>query len=172
MKCTDNEWKHCRVEKMGCDGCYYNQKENKLKRFKIIANSKQMKEQLKEKAKCTGVVSMADYDYIRVDIVKSKTEEKEKQYIQEFIESLDKGNILELLADNEHRRWASWQKYVHSKGIKNEDGSLTIPKGFVNHWEYEINADYSDLEENIKESDRIEVRKIIELIKRSYDENI
>ena len=26
MKCTDNEWKHCRVEKMGCDGCYYNKK--------------------------------------------------------------------------------------------------------------------------------------------------
>ncbi len=24
MKCTDNEWKHCRVEKMECDGCYYN----------------------------------------------------------------------------------------------------------------------------------------------------
>ena len=23
MKCTDKEWKHCRVEKMGCSGCYY-----------------------------------------------------------------------------------------------------------------------------------------------------
>lgn len=28
MKCTDKEWKHCRVEKMGCDGCYYDDKEN------------------------------------------------------------------------------------------------------------------------------------------------
>ena len=25
MICTDNEWKHCRVEKMGCKGCYYDQ---------------------------------------------------------------------------------------------------------------------------------------------------
>lgn len=23
MKCTDKEWQHCRVEKMGCPGCYY-----------------------------------------------------------------------------------------------------------------------------------------------------
>lgn len=24
MKCTGKEWDHCRVEKMGCDGCHYN----------------------------------------------------------------------------------------------------------------------------------------------------
>ncbi len=23
MECTDKEWQHCRVEKMGCTGCYY-----------------------------------------------------------------------------------------------------------------------------------------------------
>lgn len=23
MKCTGKEWDHCRVEKMGCPGCYY-----------------------------------------------------------------------------------------------------------------------------------------------------
>lgn len=23
MKCTDKEWQHCRAEKMGCKGCYY-----------------------------------------------------------------------------------------------------------------------------------------------------
>ena len=27
MKCGDKEWKHCRVEKMGCPGCHYD-KEN------------------------------------------------------------------------------------------------------------------------------------------------
>ena len=25
MNCTDKERMHCRVEKMGCKGCYYNQ---------------------------------------------------------------------------------------------------------------------------------------------------
>ena len=27
MKCTEKEWDTCRVEKMGCKGCYYNEKE-------------------------------------------------------------------------------------------------------------------------------------------------
>lgn len=27
MKCGDKEWKHCKVEKMGCKGCHYD-KEN------------------------------------------------------------------------------------------------------------------------------------------------
>ena len=26
MKCTSEEWNHCRVEKMGCKGCYYDKK--------------------------------------------------------------------------------------------------------------------------------------------------
>lgn len=25
MKCSDNEWQHCQVEKMGCSGCYYDE---------------------------------------------------------------------------------------------------------------------------------------------------
>lgn len=25
MECTDKEWQHCRVEKMGCPGCYYDE---------------------------------------------------------------------------------------------------------------------------------------------------
>lgn len=72
--------------------------------------------------------------------------------------------ILEKLADNEHNRWANWQKYVHSKCMKNKDGSLTIPKEYVEHWNYEINTKYKDLPENIKESDRNEVRQILKLL--------
>lgn len=72
--------------------------------------------------------------------------------------------ILEELSDNEHSRWANWQKYVHSKCIKNKDGSLTIPKEYVDHWNYEINTEYKDLPENIKESDRKEARKILETL--------
>ena len=30
MKCGDKEWKHCRVEKMGCNGCYYDEKTNTI----------------------------------------------------------------------------------------------------------------------------------------------
>ena len=73
-------------------------------------------------------------------------------------------DILEELANNEHIRWSNWQKYVHSKCIKNDDGSLTIPKEYVEHWEYEINTNYTDLPEEIKESDRKEVRQILDKI--------
>ena len=24
MKCSDKEWQHCNKEKMGCEGCFYN----------------------------------------------------------------------------------------------------------------------------------------------------
>jgi len=73
-------------------------------------------------------------------------------------------DIIEKLADNEHNRWSNWQKYVHSKCIKNEDGSLTIPKQYVEHWEHEINTKYKDLPENIKESDRKEVRQVLKIL--------
>ena len=35
MKCTDKEWDTCQVEKMGCKGCYYNEK-NKERIFYIF----------------------------------------------------------------------------------------------------------------------------------------
>ena len=28
-KCTEKEWDYCRVEKMGCKGCYYENRSNK-----------------------------------------------------------------------------------------------------------------------------------------------
>jgi len=34
MKCTGKEWDTCRVEKMGCRGCYYDEK-NSLNLQKI-----------------------------------------------------------------------------------------------------------------------------------------
>lgn len=35
MECTDKEWEHCRVEKLGCEGCYYYKKEEKINEQKI-----------------------------------------------------------------------------------------------------------------------------------------
>lgn len=82
-----------------------------------------------------------------------------------FIETLFDDALLETLASQEHLRWSSWQKYVHKKCIKNEDGSLTIPKEYVDWWENEIKTPYNYLTENIKESDRKEVRSTLGIIK-------
>ena len=77
---------------------------------------------------------------------------------------MNKEEMIEKLSDIEHDRWCSWQKYLHSCCVKNEDGSLTIPKVLVERWEYEINTKYNNLPDNIKESDRKETYKIIPII--------
>ena len=75
--------------------------------------------------------------------------------------------FIEAGADLEHDRWAGWQKYLHSLCKKNDDGSLTIPKQRVEHWERQIATPYLELSEKEKEYDRIEVRKYLPLIRQT-----
>lgn len=72
--------------------------------------------------------------------------------------------LIEKIADFEHDRWSRWQKHLFSKCIKNNDGSYTIPKEYVDRWERQMNMEYADLSEEEKESDRREARCIIECI--------
>ena len=32
MKCTDKQWQHCQVEKRGCEGCYYYENDEEVKK--------------------------------------------------------------------------------------------------------------------------------------------
>lgn len=82
----------------------------------------------------------------------------------EVIKTLHDPELLEMLSAIEHKRWANWQRYVHSKCTRNADGSLTIPKESVDWWENEINTTYENLNERQKESDREEVRPVLRLI--------
>lgn len=79
-----------------------------------------------------------------------------------------KDEIIEVLADLEHRRWSHWQKYLHSCCIKNADGSLTILKENVTHWENQIKTKYDALTESEKDSDRHQAKKTIETLKKFY----
>ena len=74
-------------------------------------------------------------------------------------------NLFEKLAGIEHQRWADWQKYVHNKGTKNEDGSLTISKELVDGWEKQINTPYEGLTKEEKDADREQVKRYWNLIK-------
>ena len=69
---------------------------------------------------------------------------------------------LEKMAEIEHTRWSGWQEYLHSKCIKNEDGSLTIPSGYVENLVRLINTPYDKLTEKEKESDRAEAKNSID----------
>lgn len=68
--------------------------------------------------------------------------------------------VMEILADEAHKRWSHWQKYLHSKCVKNPDGSLTIPASLVERWERQIATDYKDLSEKEKDSDREQARNV------------
>ena len=86
-------------------------------------------------------------------------------------------------ASMEHDRWSSWQKYLHSLCTPHrilslntttkeyeeiETGGLVIGKDRVKHWERQISLPYSELTEQEKEYDRIEVRKYYPLIEELF----
>ena len=54
----------------------------------------------------------------------------------------------------------------------NQDGSLTIPKAFVDRWSRQINTNYIDLSSKEKDSDRKEAIRNMECIndKVKYNE--
>jgi hypothetical protein len=72
-----------------------------------------------------------------------------REHIDKTLEGL-----IETLAGVEHDRWAHWQRYVHSKCLRQPDGSLVIPAEFVARWEKQIATGYAELDNQEKESDR------------------
>ena len=57
-------------------------------------------------------------------------------------------------------------RYLFSKSISNQDGSVTIPEYLVSRWLWELDTRYKGLPEVIKESDRVEADKMLEIIKK------
>lgn len=78
---------------------------------------------------------------------------------------LNENKLIEELSNYEHNRWSRWQKYLFNKCIINEDGSLTIPKKFVDRWTRQMNTNYINLDNEEQESDRKEARLILDIIK-------
>jgi hypothetical protein len=67
------------------------------------------------------------------------------------------GNLRELLAAIEHKRWSTWQIYMHGMCLPGDDGSLTIPPAKVRRWDRLATTPYADLSEDEKNSDREQV---------------
>ncbi|MGE7416191.1 hypothetical protein [Methylobacterium tarhaniae] len=72
--------------------------------------------------------------------------------------------MLDELSSIEHERWSHWQRYMHSKGTIQADGSLVIPPELVAKWNEQINKNFYELSETEKNSDREQVRKYLPLI--------
>lgn len=69
--------------------------------------------------------------------------------------------LVERLAALEHERWAHWQRYMHSKGQRAADGSITLPADLVQRWERQIETPYDQLSDDERESDREQVRRYL-----------
>ena len=82
-----------------------------------------------------------------------------KQHIEEVL-----AGLMEQLAAVEHERWSHWQRYVHSKCVRQPDGSLLLPADLVERWDEQIDTKYAELNDQERESDRVQVRKYLPLI--------
>jgi hypothetical protein len=74
-------------------------------------------------------------------------------------------DLREKFADLAHQQWSGWMEYLFEKSIKNEDGTVTIPKWAVDRWKRQIKTDYKDLSEAEQNSDRNEADKFLKLLK-------
>ena len=70
--------------------------------------------------------------------------------------------LFEKLADIEHQRWASWQKWCHHV-LRLECPSPELEK-VLQRWDKQIKTSYKDLTEKEKESDREQVRRYWDLL--------
>lgn len=87
-----------------------------------------------------------------------------------------KGDVVEIMADVEHDRWAGWQKYFFSKcllkpqsqvgGMDDRYIYFALPKDLYERWTRQIETPYSELSEEEKDSDRKEARKTIEALEK------
>ena len=76
--------------------------------------------------------------------------------------------LVDRLAAIEHERWSHWQRYMHGKATRQEDGALLIPAGLVARWEQQIATAYADLSAEEQESDREQVERYLPLIEEAY----
>ena len=73
-------------------------------------------------------------------------------------------SAIDRLAAVEHERWAHWQRYMHERGERREDGSLVLPDELVRRWDAQITTPFNALSEEEKESDREQVRRYLPIL--------
>lgn len=117
-----------------------------------------------------------DTEYDNTDeIYKNEIRERIKETLFIILESpvfdemgVSIEELISVLERAEHDRSNRWTKYTLSQCNENH----VIPKETVDRWSREIKADYSELSEDEKESDRNEVYYIINRINELKSDNV
>jgi hypothetical protein len=77
---------------------------------------------------------------------------------------VDDTTFYEALANLAHEQWSGWMDYFIGNCQEKDDGSLTVPAGYVAALRRQMTTPYHELSEAEKDSDRKEADKIIELL--------
>lgn len=80
--------------------------------------------------------------------------------------------IVDQLASIEHVRWSHWQRYMHSKGVKQTDGSLVLSADLVQRWDRQASTAYENLSEEERQSDREQVVRYLPVISAALKANL
>jgi len=74
--------------------------------------------------------------------------------------------LVEKIAEQSHKSWSRWMKYLFENGFMDFDGGFTINSFSVEKWITKMNIPYEMLSEQEKESDRFEAEKYLEILKK------
>lgn len=69
--------------------------------------------------------------------------------------------LSQVFADYVHKSWSKWMRYLFQQSTRNEDGTVTIPKEFVDRWTRQMDTNYEDLSASEQLSDIDEAYEII-----------
>lgn len=94
---------------------------------------------------------------VTIGVAAEKRYKKLKETEAELSQAANK--LREKLAGLQHEIWLSWHTYLFSVSVTNEDGTVTIPAGFVTKWQME--TPYDQLTEEEKDSIRVQADKIL-----------
>ena len=78
---------------------------------------------------------------------------------------MKKEELIEILATIEHQRWADWQKWCHQVYRQGDF------EKYMERWEKQIATAYSDLSEEDKEKDRLQVKRYFHFIEDYSPQN-
>lgn len=158
MKCTDKEWQHCRVEKMGCPGCYYDEDKIQVGYF-VRTNEGKIRKIIKIDSKLVIVGhGMQDREYFcKFDKGKSIYGETYNKLIINIKEYITKHSqrIIDLIEEGDILRYKL-------KGLKNE--YITVVKKY-----YDARSNENWLLINGYKLEQVEILEI--LTKEQYKEN-
>ncbi len=73
-------------------------------------------------------------------------------------------NKREAVAKLCHEQWSNWMEYLFNCTTKTLEGTVVIPKVYVERWTRQMKTQYEKLSQEEKDSDRAEADKFISLL--------